>query len=142
MLLCVGLAYGLSTSLADWSFAAGMNMATPIKDRIDHFRQAAKYNPFDHNSRMVGATILALAALQSHDQGWLNAARSEVRYRLETDSTDANLLLSGMMLSLELGNTKEADFYYAQFKRVDKKSPLLIGGVKPSTGSSAVAPVP
>ena len=102
-----------------------MNESQPIKERIDNFRLSAKYNPFDHNSRTVGASIMALVALNSKDHGWLEAARAEVRYRLETDSTDAVLLIRGMMVNLELGDVKEADFYLAQFQRVDKKSPLL-----------------
>jgi hypothetical protein len=123
-----------------------MKQNQPIKERIDNLRLSAKYNPFDHNSRMAGASVMALVALTSKDQGWLKAAQAEVRYRLETDSTDAVLLMRGMMVNLELGDTKEADFYLAQFQRVNKKSPFSqnaqIGGVKPSTGSSAVAPVP
>src|ERR1035437_6146618 len=124
-LLCTGLVYGLNTSRADWAYAAGMNESQPIKERIDNFRLAAKYNPFDHNSRSVGASLMALVALNSKDHGWLEAARAEVRYRLETDSTDAVLLIRGTMVNLELGDAKEADFYFAQFQRVDKKSPLI-----------------
>src|ERR1035437_6603376 len=125
MLLGLGLAYGLSTSRADYAHALGMDERQPIKSRVDNFRIAAKYNPFDHNSRSVGASLMALVALNSKDHGWLEAARAEVRYRLETDSTDAVLLIRGTMVNLELGDAKEADFYFAQFQRVDKKSPFI-----------------
>jgi len=102
-----------------------MDESQPIKLRIDEFRIAAKYNPFDHNSRTVGASLMALVALQSKDKGWLEAARAEVRYRLETDSTDAVLLLRGMFLNLALKDVKEAKFYLAQFQRVNHKFPPI-----------------
>ena len=73
----------------------------------------------------VGASLMGLVALNSHDNGWLNAARAEIRYRLETDSTDAVLLVRGMMVNLELKDEKEAQFYFDQLQRVDKKSPLF-----------------
>ena len=125
MLLGLGLAYGLSTSRGDYAYALGMDESQPIKSRVDNFRIAAKYNQFDHNSRTVGASLMGLVALNSHDNGWLNAARAEIRYRLETDSTDAVLLVRGMMVNLELKDEKEAQFYFDQLQRVDKKSPLF-----------------
>lgn len=137
ILFGLGLAYGLSTSLADWSYAIGMNESQPIKERVDNFRLAATYNPFDHNSRTAGASVMGLVALTSHDQGWLEAARSEIRYRLETDSTDAVLLIRGLMVNLELKDEKEANFYYDQFKRVDKKFTAIR-----EQGSRAVAADP
>ena len=125
MLLGLGLAYGLSTSRADYYYALGMNESQPIKERIDSFRIAATYNPFDHNARTVGASLMGLVALQSHDQGWLEAARAEIRYRLQTDSTDAVLLIRGLLVNLDLKDEKEAQFYFDQFQRVDKKSPII-----------------
>ena len=102
-----------------------MDEHNEIRARVDQFRIAAKYNPFDHNSRSVGASLMGLVALNSHDDGWLKAARAEIRYRLETDSTDAVLLIRGAMVNLELKDEKEAQFYLDQFQRVDKKSPLI-----------------
>ena len=125
MLLGLALAYGLTTSYGDWAYAQGMLPQAPIKERIDNLRIAAKYNPFDHNSRTVGAGFMAAMALMSKDRGWLEAARAEIRYRLETDSTDAVLLARGMMVNLELGDQKEANFYFEQFQRVNKSSPVL-----------------
>src|ERR1035437_3418387 len=124
-LLGLGLAYGLSTSRADYAYALGMDESQPIKARVDNFRIAATYNPFDHNSRTVGASLMGLVALNSHDHGWLNAARAEIRYRLQTDSTDAVLLVRGLSVNLELKDEKEAQFYFDQLQRVDKKSPLF-----------------
>lgn len=102
-----------------------MDESTPIKLRIDSLRTAAKFNPFDHYSRTVGASLMALVALNSNDDGWLKAARAEVRYRLETDSTDAVLLMRGMLLNLKLKDVKEAQFYLAQFQRVNHKFPPI-----------------
>jgi len=56
--------------------------------------------------------MMALVALTSHDKGWLEAARAEVRYRLATDSTDAVLLIRGLLVNLELKDEKEAQFYF------------------------------
>ena len=69
--------------------------------------------------------MMALVALNSNDMGWLEAARAEVRYRLETDSTDAVLLMRGMWLNLKLKDVKEAQFYLAQFQRVNHKFPPI-----------------
>ena len=102
-----------------------MKPLAPIKERVDHLRIAARYDPFDHNARTVGAAFMAQVALASKDKGWLEAARAEVRYRLQTDSTDAVLLMRGMLVNLELGDTKEAEFYYQQLARIDKKAPLF-----------------
>ncbi len=102
-----------------------MDESQPIKLRVDQFRIAAEYNPFDHNARTVGASIMGLIALSSHDKGWLEAARAEIRYRLQTDSTDAVLLIRGLLVNLELKDEKEAQFYFDQFQRIDKKSPLI-----------------
>jgi hypothetical protein len=125
-ILCgLGVLYGLSTSKADYAYALGMDESQPIKERIDNLRIAAKYNPFDHNARTVGASLMALVALTSHDRGWLEAARAEVRYRLQTDSTDAVLLIRGLLVNLDLKDNREAQFYFDQFQRVDRKSPLI-----------------
>ena len=125
ILLGAGLAYGASTGWADWSYTKGMDESFPIKERIDNLRIAATYNPFDHNSRSVGASLMGLVALTSHDKDWLNAAKAEIRYRLQTDSTDAVLLIRGVMVNLELKDQIEAQFYFDQFQRVDKKSPMI-----------------
>ena len=102
-----------------------MDESRPIKERIDNLRIAAKYNPFDHNSRTVGASLMALIAINSHDKGWLEAAKAEVRYRLQTDSTDAVLIIRGILVNLELKDETEAQFYFDQFQRIDKKSPFI-----------------
>jgi hypothetical protein len=101
----------------------------PIKERVDNLRLAAQFNPFDHNERMMAASYMAIVALMSHDQGWLNAAKAEVRYRLATDSTDAVLLTRGIQVNLELGDVKEAEFYFQQLQRVNK-FPLKALGTK------------
>ena len=98
-----------------------MNTSLDSRERIEYFRTAAKYNPFSHDARSVGASLMAALALTSNKPDWLEAARAEIRYRLQTDSTDAVLLLRGIILNLTLGDTKEADFYFEQYQRVNKK---------------------
>ena len=102
-----------------------MRETVPIKERLDDLRIAAKLNPFDHNSRTAGANLIAVAALLSHDPAWIDAAKNEISYRIETDSTDATLLLKGVMLNLETGDDKRAQIYFDQFKRVARASPLI-----------------
>src|ERR1035437_5142611 len=58
ILFVAGLAYGLSTSFGDHAYAFGMDERNEIRARVDQFRIAAKYNPFDHNSRSVGASLM------------------------------------------------------------------------------------
>ena len=81
------------TALGDWNYAKGMEENLPPQRRIEYLRQAARYNPFDHTSRMIAASIMGQFAINSHDPGWLNAAKIEIGKTLETESTDA--LLSG-----------------------------------------------
>ena len=97
----------------------------PPQQRIEYLRQAAKYNPFDHTSRMIAASIMAQFAINSHDPSWLNAAKIEIGKVLQTESTDAILLLRGIQINLELGDAKQAQAYFNQLQRVDRKSPLI-----------------
>lgn len=101
-----------------------MDAKYSIKERIDNLRIAALYDPFDHNARTVGAGFVGWVALNTHDNNWLNAAKIEIRYRLQTDSTDVPLLIRGIMVNLELKDEKEAQFYLDQLQRVNKKSQL------------------
>ena len=142
-LLGMGMVYGVSTTYADWSYARGMDTNLDSRQRIEYLRVAAKYNPFNHDERTVGASIMALFALNSNDLGWIYAARAEIRYRLATDSTDAVLLMNGILVNQAIGDTKEAQFYLEQFRRVNKKSTQFkLVAKSHQQGSSAVAPVP
>ena len=102
-----------------------MDVRLEPRQRIEYLRTAAKYNPFSHDARTAAAGTIAVFALNSNQPDWLQAARAEIRHTLEIESTDAVLLVRGIMVNLAIGDTQEADFYFQQLERVDKKQTLF-----------------
>lgn len=86
---------------------------------------AALLNPFDPQNRGASAHIIAVTALSSNDKSWMQAARPELIKAIQTDYSSADLLLKLITIDLKLGLGDEAQFVYEQFKRVDRKSPLI-----------------
>ena len=120
----MGSLYALSTMIGDHEYAAGMKPQGAV-DSIAHMRMAGQFNPFDPQNRAASARIIAISALSSGEKAWLNAARPELIKAIQTDYSSADLLLKLITIDLKLENYSEAQFVYDQFKRVDRKSPLI-----------------
>ena len=143
LLLVMGLLYGSATSLADWLFAVGGRGDLDTKVSVEYLRIAGRYNPFNHDERMASANVMAFTALQTNDKGWLKAAKAEIAAALEVDSTDANLLLKGILVDLQLDDIAQAKIYYDRFQQVNRKSPIMkLVAQSHQQGSRAVAADP
>ena len=126
MLFAGGLVYATSTMIGEHYYATGMRpIGYTIAEAISFSRAAGKFNPFDPLDRGASARQLSIIALQQEDKGWLNAARSEVIYALKTDYSAADLLLKLVAIDLKLGDDKEAQTVFEQFKRVNPSSPII-----------------
>ncbi len=88
-------------------------------------RLAAAFNPFDPQDRAASARIIAIFALTNQSKEWMEAARPELIKAIQTDYSSADLLIKLIAIDLKLEHTQEAQFVYEQFKRVDRKSPLI-----------------
>ncbi len=125
ILLVAGLTYAILTMLGELSIAHGYANSNLVT-RIELFRRAAKLFPLERRFRIASANQLANFALQAEkNDTLLEIAASEIKYRLTTDPTQADLLAMLVQIELTLNHDAEAQLYYDQFKRVAKKSPLL-----------------
>jgi hypothetical protein len=124
MLLGMGCLYAVCLNLSDWHYAQGFNLTLPPKDRVEQFRLANQFYPLDWRNRLASAGLISNLALASNDQGWLNAAQIENRKALVTDATDATLIQKAILIDLAFHDDKEAEVYYQQLKRIDRKSPI------------------
>lgn len=69
--------------------------------------------------------MIAVFALNNNSKDWMQAARPELIKAIETDYSSADLLIKLIAIDLKLEIFQEAQFVYEQFKRVDRKSPLI-----------------
>ena len=114
MLLCV----------SDYHYAQGMSDRLDPRQRIEEMRLAAKFDPFEVDKRIASANLLSDFALNSKDENWLKAAQIENRATLHIDPTNSEVLQKAILVDLELTDDTEAEIYYQQFKRIDRKSPM------------------
>jgi hypothetical protein len=99
-----------------------MDVHLSPQQRIEHFRLARRYNPLELTNRIASASAISDFALKSQDTGWLKAAQIENRMALQTDDTNAEVLEKAILVDLALHADSEAQVYYRQFKRIDRKS--------------------
>ena len=125
MLFVMGSLYASITMLGEHMYAIGMSPTLHPAQQVWYLREAGKLSPFDPLNRAASARMMAIVGLISDSKPWLEASRPELIKAIQTDYSSADLLLKLMAVDLKLNNTKEADFIFEQFRRVDMKSPLI-----------------
>jgi hypothetical protein len=124
MLFAMGSLYALYTMIGEHYYARGMTNSN-VQLSVEYLRAAAQYSPFDPQNRAASARYISIAALNTSNKQWLEAARVECIIALQVDYSSADILLKLMAIDLQLNNVAEAQFFYEQFKRVDASSPVI-----------------
>jgi len=124
ILLVMGCLFAYCVTMADYEYKLGMDQNATPQERIRHYRLAAQYNPLDYQNRIASANAISNFALSYNDLTWLNAAKIENGHAILYDPTSADLLQKAILVDLALKDFKEAQLYYNQFKKVDRKSPI------------------
>lgn len=75
--------------------------------------------------RGASARLMAVIAIDNNDKAWGQASIPELKKALEVDYTSADLLFKLITIELNLGQDKEAQFYFNRFKLVDSHSPFI-----------------